>query len=233
MPTPPQNSLSGEFILSPDKKDVSADKTSATTSSSEQEEHGLISHHGHTHTKPKFFSSLCQYPEGVTFQNQEADEEIVLLIRRDFITNVPWILSILFFALLLPALFILVPIFFPNIMVNQILILISASFYYTVLVTFALIYFTIWYFNVGLVTNKRVIDLDVANILVKETSEARLSSIADVTYTQVGGIRGIFDYGDVRILTETYEQNIEFDRAPNPNMIRKIIGDLLANKPSA
>ena len=180
-----------------------------------------------------FFSSLCQYPEGVTFQNQEADEEIVLLIRRDFITNVPWILSILFFALLLPALFILVPIFFPNIMVNQILILISASFYYTVLVTFALIYFTIWYFNVGLVTNKRVIDLDVANILVKETSEARLSSIADVTYTQVGGIRGIFDYGDVRILTETYEQNIEFDRAPNPNMIRKIIGDLLANKPSA
>jgi len=118
-------------------------------------------------------------------------------------------------------------------MVNQILILISASFYYTVLVTFALIYFTIWYFNVGLVTNKRVIDLDVANILVKETSEARLSSIADVTYTQVGGIRGIFDYGDVRILTETYEQNIEFDRAPNPNMIRKIIGDLLANKPSA
>lgn len=229
MPTPPQNSLSGEFILS-DKKDVTAEK--APISSPENKKNALINHHGHTHTKPKFFSSLCQYPEGVTFQNQEADEEIVLLIRRDFITNVPWILSILFFALLLPALFFLVPLFFPNIMVNQILILLSASFYYIVLVTFTLIYFTIWYFNVGLVTNKRIIDLDVANILVKETSEARISSIADVTYTQIGGIRGIFDYGDVRVLTETYEQNIEFDRAPNPNMIRKIIGDLLANKPS-
>ncbi len=223
MPTPSQNSLSGEFILSQEKKDdTKNDQTFLKQSPS--------TNHLHTHSKPKFFSSLCHYPEGVTFQNQEADEEIILLIRRDFITNVPWILSVLFFALLLPGLFIAVPLLFPNIVVNQILILISVSFYYTVLMAFTLIYFTIWYFNVGLVTNKRIIDLDVANILVKETSEARLSSIADVTYTQVGGIRGIFDYGDVRVLTETYEQNIEFDRAPNPNMIRKIIGELLADK---
>lgn len=229
MPTPPQNDLSGEFILSPEKGAPAPTPAPAIKNSPQAE---ALDRHTHTHSKPKFYSSLCYYPEGVTFQNQEADEEIILLIRRDFITNVPWILSVLFFALLLPALFLAVPFFFPNISVNQLLISLSVAFYYTVLSTFALLYFTIWYFNVGLVTNKRVIDLDVANILVKETSEARLSSIADVSYTQIGGIRGIFDYGDVKVLTETYEQNIEFDRAPNPNMIRKIIGELLINKPS-
>lgn len=223
MPNPPENTLNGEFILP-----TSDNSTPVESAKSPQKTPSAIPIR--SHSKPKFYSSLCYYPDGVTFQNQEADEEVVLLIRRDFITNVPWIISILLLSLVPIVLFFTVPIFFPNISVSQLLITLSFSFYYVVLFAFAVLYFTIWYFNVGLVTNKRIIDLDVANILVKETSEARLSSIADISYTQVGGIRGIFDYGDVRVLTETYEQNIEFDRAPNPNMIRRVIGELLIDK---
>lgn len=222
------NSLSGEFVLKPQEPAQKEPESKALPPEAKQAAGQNI--HGHIHTKPKFYSSLCHYPDGVTFQNQEADEEIVLLIRRDFITNVPWIVSVLLLGLVPPLLFITVPIFFPLILVTQPFITLAIAFYYVVLSAFTLLYFTLWYFNVGLVTNKRVIDLDVANILVKETSETRLNSISDITYTQIGGIRGIFDYGDVRVLTETYEQNIEFDRAPNPNMIRKVIGELLVDK---
>lgn len=225
--------LKGEFVLNNAKKTAETAKADALNENpgiqiATSETTSLT--HNHEHTKPKFYSSLCVYPEGITFQNQEADEEVVLLIRRDFITNVPWIVSILLLFFLPPLLFILVPIFFPAVNVTQPLIGLSITFYYLVLIGFALLNFAIWYFNVGLVTNKRVIDMDVANILVKETSEARLASIADVTYSQVGGIQGLFNYGDVRVLTETYEQNLEFDRAPNPNMIRKIIGGLIVDK---
>lgn len=235
MPNNPEP-LNGEFVLNkttaapaqPAPPPTPSAPTTAPAMPSPDPVTGIV--HNHTHTKPKFYSSLCQYPEGVTFQNQEPDEEVILLIRRDFITNTPWIVSIILLSLVPPLLFIFVPIFFPAIHITQPFIGLAVFFYYLVLFGFAILYFAIWYFNVGLVTNKRVIDMDVANILVKETSEARLASIADVTYIQVGGIRGIFDYGDVRVLTETYEQNLEFDRAPNPNLIRKIIGQLIVNK---
>lgn len=235
MPNPP---LSGEFVLTPTSNtpkgpapaSASAPAETATMPAPDPLT-GII--HNHAHSKPKFYSSLCHYPEGFTFQNQEADEEVILLIRRDFITNVPWILAVIFTALIPPLLFLTVPIFFPAISVSQPLIFLSIAFFYVMLFTFALLYFTIWYFNVGIVTNKRVLDIDVPNILVKVVSEARLVNIVDVTFTQVGGIRSIFDYGNIDIQTEGLHQTIEFDRAPRPNMIRKIIGELLVNKPSS
>lgn len=228
MPTP---ELKGEFVLNPTANKPSTPVPAGKAAETQTAPPGGPSIiHNHEYTKPKFYSSMVSYPEGVTFQNQEADEEVILLIRRDFITNVPWITSIILLAFVPPLLFILGPIFFSNIHITQPFMGLSVTFYYLILFGFTILNFAIWYFNVGLVTNKRVIDMDIENILVKETSEARLTAISDVTYTQVGGIQGLFDYGDVRVLTETYEQNLEFDRAPNPNMIRKIIGELIVNK---
>lgn len=223
--------LQGEFILnSPNTNPETPPQQTAAQPAAASSASQPIVTTNQAHTKPHFYSSLVLRPDGVVFQNQEADEEVILLIRRDFITNIPWIVSLFLLAFVPPVLFVLVPVFFPIISVAQPFIIISLFFYYFILFGFAVLYFAIWYFNVGLVTNKRVIDMDVANILVKETSEARLPAISDVTYTQIGGIQGFFDYGDVRVLTETYEQNLEFDRAPNPNMIRRVIGELIVNE---
>lgn len=231
----PNLPLKGEFILTPQPTPPKDTPTTPSTPSqaSPNQDNTTETLHNHTHTKPKFYSSLCQYPENVTFQNQESDEEVILLIRRDFITNVPWIISIFLLSLVPILLSALIPLFFSNIHITQPFIGLTIAFFYLVLFAFAVLNFAIWYFNVGLITNKRVIDMDVENILVKETSEARLESIADVTYTQIGGIQGVFDYGNVRVLTQTYEQNLEFDRAPSPNLIRKIIGQLIVSKTTA
>src|SRR5690606_8636807 len=53
-------------------------------------------------SNPHFFSSFCYYPKNVKFANQEHDEEIILLIRRRFIVNLPWIATSLFLALIGP-----------------------------------------------------------------------------------------------------------------------------------
>src|SRR5579862_4646021 len=39
------------------------------------------------------FTTFMKNPRGISFAEQEAGEEIVLFLRRDFITNVPWIVS--------------------------------------------------------------------------------------------------------------------------------------------
>lgn len=212
------DTLKGEFVLNKEEKAENAPvtKTASTNGTG----------HNHTHTSAGIFSSLCEYPHNISFKHQDEDEEVVLLIRRDFITNLPWIISILLLSLFPPVFLILGPIFFPFISVSGILLISIIIFYYLALFGFALLYYAVWYFNVGLVTNKRIIDLDVPNILVNETSEAALESIADVSFTQVGSIRSIFNYGDVFVQTEAIRNNLEFDRAPEPNLIRKIIGDL-------
>lgn len=225
----PDSKLQGEFVLQPKPKEP----TPPTEPIRQVEPATQAAHARHEKKNMHFFSSLGHYPKNVVFQNQEADEEVILVVRRDFITNLPWVLSMSILLLLPIFLAPLAPLFFPNLSVSLILIALTLAFYYLMVFSFSLLYFAIWYFNVGIITNKRIIDLDVPNILVRHLAEARLANIVDVSYSQVGGIRSIFDYGNVDLQTEGLQQNIEFDRAPDPNFIRKVIGELLVHKPSS
>lgn len=219
----PENNLQGEFILTPTPDEKNTDvKTSqpADLSISEAISPGKT---------PNFYSSFCYYPKNFRFQDQEQDEKIILLVRQHFITNLPWIISIFLLGFIPPIIFLIAP-FFIVIPISANLLFFINLFYYLVLFSFLIMNYTIWYFNVGIITNKRLIDIDVHNILVRVLSEARLAAIQDITITQVGGIRSIFNYGNVDIQTEGMKQNLEFYRIPKPNIVRTIIGNLVLNK---
>src|SRR5438105_3180934 len=49
-------------------------------------------------TAVHLFSTFAHRPSGISFAQQDHDEQIVLLIRRDFITNFPWITTSLLLA---------------------------------------------------------------------------------------------------------------------------------------
>lgn len=213
-----ENNLSGEFVLNQSPKDI----TGALESDVGE---GL----NHKH-KAKFYSSLCVNPKEVTFENQEAGEEIVLLVRRDLITNVPWIVTSFFLIFVPPLILMFSNLFTPFIQVSFQTLLVLILFYYLIIFGFILVEFTLWYFNVGLVTNKRIIDLDVSGILYKHASETKLNLIEDVSYSQVGSIRSIFNYGDIHMQTAGTLSNFEFDRAPEPAKIVRIIADMIGGK---
>lgn len=177
--------------------------------------------------KARFYSSLCVYPTNVTFQNQEANEEIVLLIRRDLITNVPWIVFSLFLITVPFIISFFSNFFTPFFNVSANTILISLLFYYLIVFGYVLVQFSIWYFTIGIVTNKRIIDMDLTGILSKHISETRLNLVEDVSYEQTGSIRTIFNYGDVHIQTAGTFKNFEFDRVPEPALIVRIIADMI------
>ena len=162
---PEEDSLKGEFILN------SADKKKK-----EELESDTAKDLRHKH-KVKFYTSLCVNPEGVTFENQESDEEIVLLIRRDLITNVPWIITALILILIPLIIFLLSDLFSPFFQISPATQIVAFIFYYVIVFGFILVEFTLWYFNVGIVTNRRVIDLDVSGILFKHVSETKINLI--------------------------------------------------------
>lgn len=174
-------------------------------------------------------ASFCKHPSGVSFVNQGESEEIHLFLRKHFVTNIPWII-LSAFLFLLPLTF---PLLSPTIpfasSVKPNLLFILTAFYYTVV--FGALTFTSfinWYFNVYIVTNQRVLDVDFVNILYREVSATRINLIQDVTVKTGGVFRAIFDYGDVFIQTAGTEENFDFHAVPRPQDVAHEIQNLMA-----
>ncbi len=176
------------------------------------------------------FSAFCVLPRNVRFQTQEDTEDIILLLRRHPVTNVPWILiAILFMFAPMAAL----PIsnlgglvaFLDRISIGLLPTLLA--FWYLGIVGYILVNFFFWYFNVNIITNRRLIDLDFYNLLYREFSEALLVKIEDVTSVSGGFVGAIFDYGDVIVQTAATMERLEFDRVPHPQEVVRIITNVM------
>lgn len=220
----PENNISGEFEIE-DKNS----KAAVNSSSIKEEEMDLTARLEKPEQKsnPHFYSSYCYYPKNVKFLNQEADEEIILLIRRRFIVNIPWIATGVFFAILGPIFGPILLASLPISPINPIQLAIMLALYLLIVFGFMLTKFTLWYFHVGIVTNKRIKDIDIHGVLFKDIAEAKIQDIQDVKYSQVGFLPSLFNFGDIFVQTAGATPNIEFDKAPNPSAIAKIIGDMV------
>lgn len=208
---PMEHTLKGEFVLGQE--------------TAEEKKEPPKTHTKETHSSPHFYSSFCRYPKGITFAEREEGEEILLLLRRHFVTNIPWLLTT-FLLLLLPFLSPFILANFPFPLPQNSTIMLVWAFYYLVLFGFVIVKFTLWYFHAGLVTTQRLVDIDLHGILYRQISEAKNKNIEDVSYTQIGFVRSLFNYGDVFVQTAGAESNIEYDRVPKPSVVADIIGDL-------
>jgi hypothetical protein len=175
------------------------------------------------------FSHYFPNPDGVTFVNQETDERIILFLRKHFITNTTWIIATIGLLILPPiiiAIFMLSNFSLFTLPPNFIFILLA--FYYLAVFNYALINFIVWFYHVGMVTEKRLVDLDVYNILNHNLAETYVVEIVDVSYNQQGFAQSFFNYGDVHIQTKAVMENFDFELAPKPATVSDIITDLRA-----
>ena len=98
--------------------------------------------------------------------------------------------------------------------------------WYMVSFAFVLEKFVVWYYDIFIITNERVLDIDFYNLIYKEVTDASLDKIQDVTYS-VGGVgRAIFNYGDVLIQTAAELENLRFQAIPWPDKVAKILQDI-------
>lgn len=178
-------------------------------------------HHvfGHSHNP---FSAFYYWPDKVWFETQEHEEKVVLLLRKHIITNVPWILLAGLFAL---APFILQ--YFPLLsFLPAKFQFVSIIFWYLIVMAFILEQILSWFFNVYIITDERIIDVDFYNLIYKEISDAKIDKIQDVTYTMGGVVRTFFNYGDILIQTAGTVPNFEFLAVPNPAEVSRILQEL-------
>ncbi len=168
-------------------------------------------------------------PGGVRFETQERGEEVILFLRQHVIFLVPravLILTLLFAPSVLFPFFLkfsLLPVKLPSSY-----IVIGTLFWYVATFGLVLTGFLRWFFNIYIVTNHRVVDVDFINLLYKEFSEARLTKIQDVTYKSGGILSALFNYGNVYVQTAGGLPNFEFLGVPNPEKVVQAIGELAA-----
>lgn len=171
-------------------------------------------------------------PTGVRFETQEAEEEVILFLRQHLIVNIPWIIVFIVFLIAPSVLFPLivkslpVPLPFPYVLVGTLS-------WYLVTIGFALVSFLHWFFNIYIVTNERVIDVDFQYLLFKRFSQAELERIQDISYTMGGIFATIFHYGNVYIQTAGEMPNLEFLAVPRPDKVVEKVRSLMEDLPGS
>ena len=166
---------------------------------------------------------------GIYYFDLTPDEDVVLFLRRHPITNWSWALpSLLMF--LFPL--IIVGFYEPTTSSGLAYLVEELGWlllfvWYLLTLAFSLEKFLVWYFNVYIVTNKRVIDIDVRGFLHRNISETPLSNVQDVTFQSSGIGATLFNYGDVFIQTAGANPEFEFRLVGEPDMVHDIITDHL------
>lgn len=187
-------------------------------------------HHKHSH----LFAAYCENPPLLKFVDRLPEEEVLLLLRRHLITNIPWIIKAIALGLI-PAVayvFQVFNLFSFNFIPGNYSAIIILFFYSVVLIYIFINYFT-WFYNISLVTTSRIIDIDFSSIVFENVAATKLTQVEDVSYSQIGVIRSIFDYGDVLTQTAGAKDVFELLAVPHPEKVIKIINNLLGEARNA
>ena len=171
---------------------------------------------GHTSSP---FSSFLVKPKIFKFREQDDLEEIILVMRPHWFTNVSWIISTIF-MLFVPTLIRFIPVWSGVPLRYQML---GILFWYMITLAFALEKFLSWYFDVYIITDERVVDIEFRNLLDKKFAEAKISMIQDVSSRVAGISQTMLNYGDVRIQTAAEIPELSFEKVPNPDKVIKVL----------
>jgi len=178
------------------------------------------------HLKYEKGGVFMPFPRNTSFLGKENDENVVLVLRKHWQFLIPTVVSI-FFILLVPLIIACV---IPSESRNSFFIF--SLFLIAILISSSLAIFTYvkWFYNVNIITDQRVIDMDFHSLFSHTTAEARLDKIEDISYKQIGVLSNMYDVGTIYIQTAGAKSEIEFDGIHKPKEVQDILSDLLESK---
>ncbi|HUV72430.1 MAG TPA: hypothetical protein VMW25_05485 [Clostridia bacterium] len=172
------------------------------------------------HRQGNSFSSLLVLPsQKVRFETQEPEEEILMILRAHWVTNLSWVLTalLLFWAPLLLRFFPLLVSFPTRFQLMFVVV------WYLVLLMYVFERFLSWFFNLSIITDERIVDVDFLNLTTKKVSDADIDKIQDVSFTHNGAVGTVFNFGDVSVQTAAEVPEFVFEKVPSPSSVANIL----------
>jgi len=179
--------------------------------------------------------SFVASPRDVHFENQREHEQLYLLLRSHEVVNVPWI-AVIFVMLLVPLFFGgLVTAAFPNFFdtVSPFYAFILFMFWNMLVLMYGFYRYLIWFFSAYIITDKRLVDVDFVGLFHKDYTETTIENVQDVTSKVTGPLSVLFNFGLVHVQTASERSEIEFENVPQPDVVTRIIGELIMEQGGA
>lgn len=162
------------------------------------------------------------------FKGQKEGESILLVVHRHWfdILSQFFVVTVLFIVFL--ALFFYAPYFFPYLdeFYGQKLFLFFQSIFLVFLWFFSFILWVDYYFDVWIVTNERVVNIEQKGLFSRDVSELQLENIQDITVEVLGIIPTFLNYGNLFIQTAAERERFLFRHVTNPYAIKDLIMNL-------
>lgn len=168
---------------------------------------------------------LRRYGFKMKFPGQHEQEQSVLTLRRH-IASFLFEIIILFGAVLIPAIaYSLIASFGPNLLqppFRHVLVLLLSLYVFFI----ALYAFLVWidrYFDVWVITNKRLIDVEQKSFFNRVTAELELDKIQDVRVSVKGFLPTMFRYGNIEVQTAAAHRNFEIQDIKLPHVVKDVL----------
>jgi len=178
----------------------------------------------HERASNNFFKSFIPKPNNIQVNIQDKDEKIVLILRQHLITQVEKIFVLIVALILIPAILNFAG--FMDALPNKFAV---AFDLFWIILAFGLLTrsFLSWFFNVYVITDERVIDVDFDSVIHYNVSSAKIENIQDVTTKTVGPLAAIFNFGNILIQTAGEKNEFEFTHVPQPAKVTKLLNELM------
>lgn len=163
------------------------------------------------------------------FKGQRETEIVLAVIHRhwfDIATH--FILIVLFAGLIFASLFALPAFAVGNgVFAHQAFIRFLQNTFFLFLWMYAFLIWIDYYFDVWIITNERVINIEQKGLFVRSVSELKFSRIQDVTSEVRGMIPTILNFGDVKVQTASEEDFFLFRQVPDPYHVKDVLMERL------
>ena len=162
------------------------------------------------------------------FSGQKEGEEILLIVRRHWFNIVQNLFSIFVMMIFLIGSFLFIPFLFPIFTTpafNGVFLFLENIFAMAVWILFFLVWID-YYFDVWIITNKRVVNVEQKGLFSRDVSELELEKIQDVTTEVLGIIPTFLNYGNIYIQTAGKTERFVFADVPDPYAIKDLIMNL-------
>ncbi len=164
------------------------------------------------------------------FPSERQDESIYVFARPYYLSFLPW-LGIGAALLIIGVIFvILIFLGFTDLVGSGLgynVFVVISSAYFLMLIPFLTVAFIDFYYDIHIVTDHRLVDINQKSLFAREINELALEEVQDVSTQNTGISSSFFDFGDVVIETAGAEANkFVFNSVLHPRDIATIILDL-------
>jgi hypothetical protein len=167
------------------------------------------------------------------FPNQQENEQVFLILRQHWSILAAKIVVWFVFALIPFGLRFLVSAMMPDLLAPPYVYVyrIFEVLYALFLLLSLLMSWAMYYLNLHVVTNERIVDIEQKTPLHHTVAELHMINVQDVTAEVKGLLATVLNYGNVYIQTAAETERFVFNNVANPTKVSKQILELYDKTP--